>query len=289
MKNLKKYQYLLIPFSPLLVIAISIYLTRNHNYILFNPQGFIAQQESWIIVSFILFVFVCIALPIFLLTFFVAWKYRENNTKAVYKPNWTFHQKFQFLWWIIPTLLILCMGALMWQKTHLLDPTKQLSSANKPLTIQVVSLRWKWLFLYPEQHIATVNVVAFPEKTPVVFELTADSPMNSFWIPNISGQMYSMTGMVNKLHVMSNTQGEYPGSAAELNGEGFAGMKFVAKSVSQADFDTWVQSVQKSSKHLDSKAYDSLAKPSENTPQMFYASYDPTLYNTIIMKYMMPN
>lgn len=289
MKQLKKYQFLLIPFLPILVIVLVVFFTHSDNYILFKPHGMIAQGESDIIRIFILFVLFCIALPVFLLTFFIAWRYKEDSTKASYKPDWVIRKRFQFFWWTIPTLLIIAMGIVMWQKTHELDPTKALISPNKPLTIQVVSLRWKWLFIYPDQNIATVNVVEFPQNSPVVFKLTADSPMNSFWIPNLGGQMYSMVGMVNTLHLIGNTIGEFPGSAAELNGEGFAGMRFPVRVVSQKDFNAWVQMVKKSPRQLDSKTYDSLAAPSENTPQMFYSSVGKDLYSTIIMKYMMPS
>jgi len=190
-----------------------------------------------------------IVLPVVAITFFVAWKYRATNTK---------------------------------------DPTKPIVGSH-PLVIQVVALRWKWLFIYPKQHIATVNFIQFPVHTPVNFELTADAPMSSFWIPQLSGQIYAMTGMGTHLHVIADAPGDYRGSAAEINGTGFSGMKFVARASSQADFNTWVQSVKKSSNMLNLAEYYNLAKPSENNPVAFYSSSEKNLYNTIIMKFMPPS
>jgi cytochrome o ubiquinol oxidase subunit 2 len=149
-----------------------------------------------------------------------------------------------------------------------------------------VALQWKWLFIYPEQNIATVNFVEFPNSTPVNFQLTADAPMNSFWIPELGGQMYAMPGMSTQLHLMADRPGEFNGSAAEISGKGFSGMKFIAKATSQKDFDTWVKSVKQSSNMIDLSKYNKLAEPSENNPVITYASVEKDLYNSIIMKFM---
>ena len=150
----------------------------------------------------------------------------------------------------------------------------------------MVALRWKWLFIYPEQGIATVNYVQVPTGTPVTFELTADdAPMSSFWIPNLGGMLYAMTGHVNHLNLLAETPGDYPGSSAEINGAGFAGMKFTARATSMADFEAWVRLVKPSSEVLNAAEYERLLEPSENNPAVVYASVDRDLYDKVLMKY----
>ncbi len=226
-----------------------------------------------------------VVIPALFLVFFVAWKFRETNTKAKYNPSGKTSRLLAFLWWVFPTAIILVLSIINWKSTHKLDPYKAINNTTPPLTIQVVALQWKWLFIYPQQDIATVNFVTFPEKTPINFELTADAPMNSFWIPQLGGQMYAMEGMKTKLHLIADTKGDFAGSAAEISGEGFAGMKFRAKSTTQADFDAWVKTVKRSAQPLDLTTYNNLAEPSEDVPQTFYTSVEKDLFNAIIMKY----
>jgi cytochrome o ubiquinol oxidase subunit 2 len=181
------------------------------------------------------------------------------------------------------------MSVISWQATHRLDPYAPLASAVRPLTIQVIAMNWKWLFVYPEQGIATVNYVAIPAKTPITFALTADSaPMNSFWIPQLSGQMYAMPGMTTPLRVIADTTGEYAGRAAEINGEGLAGMTFTVKAVTQADFLDWVSSVKQSAPPLTDEAYKELLKPAADVAPAYYSSVASGLYSGVVMKYMMP-
>jgi cytochrome o ubiquinol oxidase subunit 2 len=161
-------------------------------------------------------------------------------------------------------------------------------SSNRPVAIKVVALRWKWLFIYPEQNIATVNFVEFPERTPVHFELTADAPMSSFWIPQLGTQIYAMAAMQTQLNVMANSEGEYAGKNMEINGAGYADMNFKAKSVSRDDFDAWIQHVKQASSTLDQVAYEDLAKPTEANPVAYYSSVTQGLYDSIMMKFMMP-
>jgi cytochrome o ubiquinol oxidase subunit 2 len=152
----------------------------------------------------------------------------------------------------------------------------------------VIALDWKWLFIYPEQRIATVNYVAFPEKTPVNFQITADAPMNSFWIPQLGGQIYAMPGMSTKLHLMADRTGEFRGSSANISGEGFAGMTFTAKSDTSAGFDRWVKSIKQSPNQLSLGTYDQLAKPSQDNPPMYYSLKEHNLYDIVVMKFMEP-
>lgn len=177
------------------------------------------------------------------------------------------------------------LGVITWKGCVELDPFRPLEMNKKPLKIQVIALQWKWLFIYPEQKIATVNFFQFPEQTPINFDVTADAPMNSFWIPELGGQIYAMPGMNSKLHLMADREGSFRGSSANLSGTGFSGMRFIAKASSDADFNTWVESVKQSNQSLD---YDQLVKPSSYVPEAFYLLADENLYDQVVMKYMIP-
>lgn len=229
-----------------------------------------------------------VAVPLLALLYAFAWKYRAGNKKAEYDPEQKHGALRELGLWVIPAVLILTLSIINWKSTHALDPYKPLAAAAKPLTIQVVALNWKWLFIYPEQGIATVNFIEFPAQTPLHFELTADAPVNSFWIPELGSQIYAMAGMTTQLNLMADAPGEFAGRAAEINGPGYAGMNFIAKAVSQADFDAWITAVERSSGTLDLATYRMLAAPSENDPASFYSHADKDLYDTIIMKFTAP-
>ncbi len=256
-------------FAPVILIALAVvgfaawFLGRS-NIAVLNPQGLIAhQQRDLIIIGTALSLLVVV-------------------------PDWDHNRKLEFLWWAIPFAIILVLSVITWKSSHELDPYKALESTKKPVTIQVVALQWKWLFIYPEQNIASVNYVQFPEGTPVNFEITSDAPMNSFWIPQLGGQVYAMAGMKTRLHLMADKTGSYNGSSANLSGAGFSGMRFVAESTSGADFDQWVKLVKQSPKPLNQAEYDQLAQPSQNHPVAAYSPPAVGLYDEIVMKYMMP-
>lgn len=261
-------------------------LLKGTDIRMLNPKGMIAQDELKLIV-YSTAVLLAIAVPTLSFLYFFAWKYRESNTKAAYDPNKKHGKFFIFSLWAIPIVFMLVLAPVMWIGTHELAPQKSITSSNKTLTVQVIAQRWKWLFIYPEQHVATVNFVQVPVNTPVQFDLTADdSPMSSFWIPHWGGQLYAMTGMTNTLNLMPTMTGDSEGSSAEINGEGFAGMKFIARASSQQDFDDWVLRVKQSPNVLDMVEYERLLKPSENNPTVFYSKADADLYDTVVMKYM---
>jgi cytochrome o ubiquinol oxidase subunit 2 len=261
-------------------------LLQGVDVTLLNPKGLIAGEQRNLML-FTAAVLLVIAVPTLTLLYFFAWKYRESNTKATYSPDARHGKVFVFSAWAVPTVFAIVLASVMWPATHRLEPRKSIAANAKPLTIQVVAMRWKWLFIYPEQHIATVNFVQVPVNTPVQFELTADeAPMSSFWIPHLGGQLYAMTGHANLLHLMAETPGDYPGSSAEINGAGFAGMKFIARASSQEQFDFWLQDVRLSSDVLDASSYKDLLKPSENNPAARYTLDDADLYDTVLKKYM---
>lgn len=269
------------------VIGAGAYLLRNADFAVLQPRGEIAQGERGILL-FAALLSLIIVVPVFMLTFFIVWRYRESNTRAKYKPHWQRNKTLETIWWGIPIILILILSVVTWQSSHKFDPFRPLDSAKKPLTIQVVALQWKWLFIYPEQNIAVVNFAQFPVDTPINFEITADAPMNSFWIPQLGGQIYAMSGMSTKLHLNATSTGSYQGVSANLSGTGFAGMHFIAQASTNADFDTWVADVQKTPGYLNLMAYDQLAQPSQNMSATYYGSVDSNLYDTIIMKFMAP-
>lgn len=252
---------------------------------LFNPKGLIAGEQARLMTT-IVAVFLAAAVPALFFLYFFAWKYRESNTEVKRQPSIRKRHLSAFSLWVIPCLVLVVMASIMWPATHKLDPHKAISATNKPLKVQVIALQWKWLFIYPEQNIASVNFVQIPVDTPIQFDLSADeAPMNSFWIPHLGGQLYAMTGHSNPLNLMANTPGDYPGQAAEINGEGFAHMKFTARVSSQQDFDGWVKEVQGSANPLTATEYQKLLKPSEKNPVAFYSSTQKDLYDTVLAKY----
>jgi cytochrome o ubiquinol oxidase subunit II len=266
-----------------------IFVLRSEKALLVHPKGVIADSELKLITTNISLMLIII-IPTFILLLITAWKYRAKNSKAKYDPERSLSVFGELILWIVPSIIVLVMALITWDATHELDPYKPLKSDVKTLTIQVVALDWKWLFIYPEQGIATVNFVQIPARTPIHFALAADgSPMNSFWVPELSGQIYSMTGMITPLHIMANEPGEYTGRAAEINGEGFADMTFIVKSTEPSDFDAWVASTRQSPHELTEPIYNELIKRSVNNPVALYSYVEEDLFDKIVMKYMHPH
>lgn len=282
-----KFKFLLSVLFVIGVVTAFLGYVQTHDIAVLNPKGVVAEKERNLLV-FTTALAMVVIVPVYIMTFAIAWKYRAGNKRAKYTPDWDGNSKLEFAWWAIPCAIILTLSVITWNSSHDLDPYKPLSSTKDPVRIQVIALNWKWLFIYPEHNIASVNYLQIPEDTPVNFELTADAPMNSFWIPELGGQIYTMAGMSTKLHLQADEQGSYRGSSANLSGVGFAGMNFTAKATSQGDFDQWVQNIKSSSQILSLDDYNKLAKPSENHPVAAFSPIENDLYNTVIMKYMMP-
>lgn len=262
-------------------------LLSGKNFQILNPKGFISLQErelAFTAISMMLLV----VIPVFIFAFHVATTYHENNKRAKYTPDWDHNTKLQILLWAFPSAIIAILCVLNWVTAHKLDPHVAIASTTKPITVEVIATRWKWIFIYPEQGIATVNLLEIPENTPIHFELSAsDTPMNSFWIPQIGGQIYAMSGMATQTHLMATSVGQFRGENAELNGDGYADMTFTVKSVTQDDFDSWVSQIQDSSTpSLTLDAFNKLALPSLNHPIAYYSSTQGNLFSTIVMKYM---
>lgn len=251
------------------------------------PKGDIARKERNLLLL-LQAVMLLVVIPVYVLTFVFSWKYRAENKKAKYTPDWDDDPIAEIIWWGLPCLIIIVIGILTWVKTYELDPYKPIESDKKPVKIQVVALQWKWLFIYPEEKIATLNYFQFPEKTPLNFEITADAPMNSFWIPKLGGQIYAMPKMRTKLHLIADEVGEFRGSSANLSGDGFSGMHFIAKSSSEEDFAKWVEEAKQSKQTLNWEQYKQLSLPSKDNPKATYLLGEGDLFERIIMKFMQP-
>jgi len=271
------YIYLAIVFTVLI---------RNGQMQLLDPAGLVAGMQSKILWAALAFIAV-IGSTIIVSFFVVMFRYREGGNKT-YRPEWTAGKRLQLLGWGIPSVAIVVICVLLWNTAHVVDPYKPINSSTKAVTIQVVALRWKWLFIYPNDHLASVNIMEIPVGTPINIELTADAPMNSFWVPRLSGQIYAMTGMVTQLHIEADQAGSYAGSAAEISGDGFSGMDFTVNAVSAKDYASWKATTMYSSQTLDYPAYQKLAEPSSYVAPTYYALADQNLFDAIVMQFMVP-
>lgn len=252
-----------------------------------DPQGEIADKERNLII-FASLLSLLVVIPVFVMTFVIAWRYREGNHRARYTPDWDHSRLAESIWWGIPLALILVLSVVTWKSSHDLDPFKPLSSTTKPLNVQVIALQYKWLFIYPEQHIASVNWLQLPEDTPINFSITADAPMNSFWIPKLGGQIYAMNGMSTKLHLMADAPGDYEGSSANISGEGFADMHFTARVTAGNDFREWINQMKQAPEQLNLEAYLKLAEPSTPRQPQAYSWSEAGLYDWVVTRYSTP-
>jgi cytochrome o ubiquinol oxidase subunit 2 len=276
-------------FRPLLLSGLLLALA-GCNPVLLNAPGDVAAQEGKLIVDSTLLMLLVIV-PVIVLTLVFAWRYRASNREATYTPDWDHSTQLELVIWAAPLVIIIALGAMTWISTHTLDPYrpidriapgKPVPADVKPLVIEVVALDWKWLFLYPEQNIATVNEIAAPVDRPIKFKITASSVMNSFYIPALAGQIYAMPGMETQLHAVMNKPGNYEGFSANYSGAGFSGMRFRFHGMDEAGFDAWVQKNRDSGKTLSRELYTELEYPSQREPVRYYASVAPGLYHDIL-------
>jgi cytochrome o ubiquinol oxidase subunit 2 len=290
-RNFRRIKQVLISsFVAVVVLGMLAYVTVGRNIPVLDPKGLIANQErDLILLTFGLGLVVVI--PVFIMLFSIAWRYRAGNTKARYEPEMSGNRGLEALWWGIPCIIILLLGIVTAVSTHALDPYKPISSSVQPVKIQVVSLNWRWLFIYPDEGIATMNYINIPKDTPINFTITSDAPMNSFWIPALAGQVYAMSGMSTQLHLMADNTGTFRGSSANISGDGFADMQFTVNSMNEADYKTWATNTFNSTKTtlLTDDAYKKIAVPTHDSSQQTFLLMDNSLYNEIIMKYMSPD
>jgi cytochrome o ubiquinol oxidase subunit 2 len=250
-----------------------------------DPKGPIAAAERQILFNS-LGIMLAIVIPTILATLGAAFWFRASNTRARYLPDFEYSGRLEMLVWSIPIMTVLLVGGVAWVGSHDLDPPKPIASAVKPVRVQVISLAWKWLFIYPEQGIAAVNQLTIPVGTPVSFELTSSSVMNSFWVPQLGGQIYTMAGMTTRLHLQADHPGTYRGASANYSGEGFADMRFNVEAVPAEKFAQWVDAARSAGPVLDAPAYADLAKPSKAVAPFTYRSAAPGLFTSILSSTM---
>ncbi|QLF68916.1 ubiquinol oxidase subunit II [Peteryoungia desertarenae] len=254
------------------------------------PTGDIAaQKRDLLLISTGLMLIIII--PVMVMICWFAWRYRASNTAAVYKPNWSHSTKLELMIWAIPLLIIVCLGALTWVGTHLLDPYRPLARISEdrpldpqqePLQVEVVALDWKWLFIYPQYGVAAVNQLPVPVDRPIQFTLTSSSVMNAFYIPHMAGMIYAMPGMQTTLHGVFNQEGTFQGLASHYSGAGFSGMRFKAVATDAEGFDAWVAEARAGNRALDRAAYLELERPSENVKPETFASVEPLLFARVV-------
>jgi cytochrome o ubiquinol oxidase subunit II len=252
---------------------------------LMNPKGSIGAQEKELILI-ALGLMLLVVIPVMVLTVVFAWHYRETNTKATYAPKWAHSTSIEIVVWSIPCIIVAFLAVLIWETTHSLDPYRPLRSEVEPMNVEVVALDWKWLFIYPDYGVATVNHLAIPVGTPINFRLTSSSMMNSFFIPQLGSQIYAMAGMQTQLHLVADEAGTYAGRSSAFSGQGFSDMHFDTAAMPREQFDAWLRQARAAPLVLDQATYRSLEQPSIKTPATTYASVTPGLFDSIVDRFM---
>jgi cytochrome o ubiquinol oxidase subunit II len=269
-----------------LLLAATVSLGACQSAVL-NPQGSIGRADRTILIDS-LAIMLAIAVPTIIATFAFAWWYRASNRKARYLPDWEFSGRIEIVVWAIPTLTILLLGGVTWIGAHDLDPAVPIESTSPPLEIEAVSMDWKWLFIYPEHRIASVNELVVPAGQPLHFRLTSSSVMNAFFVPQLGSMIYTMNGMVTELYLDADHPGTYRGMSGHYSGEGFSDMHFPVRAVSAEEFAHWVNAVKDSGPTLDGAAYDALARPSLNPKPVTYANVDIDLFSRVLTQDLAP-
>jgi cytochrome o ubiquinol oxidase subunit 2 len=272
-------------FAGLLALGAVIFLGGCSTIVLFDPKGPIGAAERFLIIAAIALMAI-VVVPVFIMAVWFPLKYRASNPKATYQPKWSYSAKIDFFMWGVPIAIVTFLAILAWIYTHSLDPYKPIASAEKPVNIQAVSLDWKWLFIYPDENIASVNQIAFPVKVPLSFKITSDTVMTSFFIPQLGSQIYAMGGMQTRLHLLASEPGIYAGHNNQISGRGYADMHFKAHAVSREEFQAWVQKIRQSKEILDLDRYEQLARPSDGYyPVTYFSAVEPGLFEYILRKY----
>jgi cytochrome o ubiquinol oxidase subunit 2 len=253
-----------------------------------DPKGPIGAAASLIMINSVE-IMLAIVIPTIIAAVVMAWWYRSSNARAVYRPDWAYSGRLELIVWSIPILVILLISGVIWVGSHELDPAEPIQSSEKPLKVQVVSMDWKWLFLYPEQGVATVNKLVVPVGVPIHFSLTSSTVMNSFFVPQLGSMIATMNGMVTQLHLQADHPGDYFGLSTQFSGDGFSDMGFTVHAVSKDDFAKWVdQAKAGQGPALDRAGYDALNKPSTKNPPTTYRSMEPNLFHAIATQEIPP-
>jgi cytochrome o ubiquinol oxidase subunit 2 len=252
-----------------------------------HPMGLVADEERKLLTA-ALCVMLIVVIPTILMSFAFAVMYRKSK-KATYTPDWDHNNWIEAICWGVPCVIIIVLGVWTWDTTHQYDPYRPLDVGGKPMVIQAVALRWRWLFIYPEQNIATVNYVEIPVNRQIEFQITSDAPMNAFFIPSLASQIYAMAGMRTRLHAIAQKTGEMTGFSANFSGSGFNDMNFKVYSVPQAEFNRWVVKTTQTNNPLSIDTYAKIAAPSTESNPQFFSSVHPDLFDMIMNQFMLPN
>jgi cytochrome o ubiquinol oxidase subunit II len=248
---------------------------------LLDPHGPVSAAERLILINATAIMLV-VVLPVIVLTLAFAWWYRASNKRAIYSPDWSYSGHVELVVWSIPAMVVILLAGVTWTSAHLLDPARRLPSDAQPIRIEVVSLDWKWLFIYPDQQIAAINELVVPAETPVEFRLTSATVMNSFLVPQLGSQIYTMPGMTTYLNLMADRPGDYAGLSAQFSGNGFSDMRFVVHAVPVSDFRSWLARTRGAGTALDADTYSQLAHTGSNTQTKTYGGVDPMLFEHIV-------
>ena len=251
-----------------------------------SPSGAVAREQSQLLL-FAVILSALVVIPVFTLLVAFSWRYRAGNKKAKYKPNFNGSRKLETIWWGIPIAIIVVLGAVTWYTSHSLDPYKKLVSGDKQtIEVQVIALQWKWLFLYPKEHVATLNQLVVPAGTPVHFTLSADAPMSAFWVPALGSQIYAMNGMSSQLNLVADEKGNFRGYGTNINGKGYADMKFIVHARSASDYKKWLEASRSSDMQLTMEQYHDISKPNTDQKERVYRLTDSELYAKIMNMHM---
>ena len=254
---------------------------------LFSPAGKIAESERIILLDSIA-IMLAIVIPAIIVLFIFIWWFRASNLKAKRLPNWAYSGQLELLVWSIPLLVILFLGGIAWVSSHELDPAQPIDSKVKPMEVQVVALDWKWLFIYPEQNIASINKLVVPLGTPVHLRITSATVMNVFFVPRIASEIYAMNGMVTELNLEADKPGTYSGLSAQFSGDGFADMNFDFDAVTDEKFNNWVATAKSNGSVLDEQSYRKLLKQSQKEKAYTYGRVQPEIFESIVQQKLPP-
>jgi cytochrome o ubiquinol oxidase subunit II len=246
-----------------------------------EPQGPIASAQRLLLINSTAIMLV-VVIPVIVATLAFAWWYRSSNARASRGTDESYEERIEFVIWSIPALTVILLGGVIWIGSHQLDPRAPIPGQSDPLRVDVVALDWKWLFIYPDQGVAAVNQLVIPAGTPVEFRLTSATVMNSFFVPQLGSQIYTMGGMTTRLTLLADKPGEYPGFSANFSGDGFSWMRFVVRSMPAGDFNAWLEQARGTGSALDDAGYTELAKPSKAVPPTTYRSVEPKLFERIL-------
>jgi cytochrome o ubiquinol oxidase subunit II len=270
-----------------LILAAGAVLTSCRRAGVLDPQGPVSAAERLILLNATAIMLV-VVVPVIVLTFVFAWWYRASNKAAAYRPDWSYSGHIELVIWSIPAMVVILLAGVAWTGSHELDPAQKLAADVAPLRIQVVSLDWKWLFIYPDQHVAAVNQLYVPTGTPIEFMLTSATVMNSFLVPQLGSQIYTMPGMTTRLNLLANQPGDYPGLSAQFSGDGFSDMHFLVHVLPRAEFNLWLTQTQGGDARLDAKSYSALARATVDAPLQNFGSVEPMLFEQIVRSTAQP-